>query len=486
MVKISVLLTSYNHANFLKKSIDSILNQTMADFELIIVDDASTDNSWDIIKKYKDSRIIKIRNKKNKGSILTRELVESFNGKYFAIAHCDDMWKQDKLEKQVQFLEQNKKYAACFTWVKLIDENDYEISDDHYVNFNVENKNRYEWLNRLFYKGNCLCHPSVLIRTKIQKEEYLYARGLGALPDLYRWIKLCIKHEIYVYPEKLSYFRVRKGGKNTSGHNYNNIVRVSFDMYKILDLYKSLTKHDFFKVFPQSKKYSKKGYFNQNYALGRICLDEFELNNYRLFGLNCIYEILQDNNESAILESNYHYTGKKFVVETGKKDIFSIINNDEINNSSIYFSFGDDYNEKNKMLKTYLVKSNGNFDVLFKDINLKVAKIRFDPDEGKFQKYSDINIFVNGKKISFKTNGEKISESEYEFYNFDPYFELQYSGLIESIYITGKCELLNSDYAFSKLREKITIETRKQTIDYINSKKIINRIKNKIKSFFHI
>ena len=481
MPKVTVLLTSYNHADYLDMSINSVLNQTYKDFELIIIDDCSTDDSWSIIDKYKDKRIKKIRNKKNMGSILKETLVDGFKGEYFAVAHCDDMWEPSKLEKQVDFLEKNKKYAACFTWVKLIDENNKKISSENYVDFNVENKDRFGWLNYFFYKGNCLCHPSLLMRTKIQKSEKLYTMGLGALPDLYRWVKLCLKHEIYVYPEKLSYFRIRKAGMNTSGYNYNNIVRVSFDMYKILGLYKNLNKVDFIKVFPQSKKYDKNGYFNKNFLLGRICIDEFELSNYRLFGLNCIYEELQKSRELKKIELNYQYVEKNFVEEVGKNDIFNIIDKDIINISSIYFSFEDGYNENNKISKTYLLKSDGNFEVLFNDINLKANKIRFDPDEGKFQRYSDINIFVNGKKIPFKTNGKKIQESKYEFYNFDPYFELKYSGLIENIYVTGKCETLSSDIAFSKLRDQITVEVTKQTVDYINSQKICNRIRNKIK-----
>ncbi len=126
MSKVSILLSSYNHANYLKKSIDSILNQTYNDFELIIVDDCSSDDSWKIIKSYKDKRIRKIRHKENKGSILTIELVESFNGEYFAVAHCDDYWEKTKLEKQVKFLEEHHEIAACFTYVKLVDENDSE------------------------------------------------------------------------------------------------------------------------------------------------------------------------------------------------------------------------------------------------------------------------------------------------------------------------------------------------------------------------
>lgn len=70
MPKVTVILTSYNHAKYIKEAIDSILNQTFKDFELIIWDDASTDESWEIIQSYKDERIKTFRNEESKRGIL--------------------------------------------------------------------------------------------------------------------------------------------------------------------------------------------------------------------------------------------------------------------------------------------------------------------------------------------------------------------------------------------------------------------------------
>ena len=93
---VTVLLTSYNHGDYIRGSIESILNQTFKDFELYIIDDCSSDNSWDIIQEYKDDRIIAIRHEKNEGGCTTRTLYSGFKGKYFAMAHCDDMWELSK------------------------------------------------------------------------------------------------------------------------------------------------------------------------------------------------------------------------------------------------------------------------------------------------------------------------------------------------------------------------------------------------------
>ena len=122
MPKVSVLLTSYNHGNYIGESIQSILDQTYKDFELVILDDASTDNSVEVIKSFKDKRIKTIFRKKNLCRAICKEIIEPLQGEYIAIAHCDDKWNKEKLEKKVKYLDTHKNTAACFTWVELIDE----------------------------------------------------------------------------------------------------------------------------------------------------------------------------------------------------------------------------------------------------------------------------------------------------------------------------------------------------------------------------
>jgi glycosyltransferase involved in cell wall biosynthesis len=98
-----VILTSYNHAKYLPASIESVLNQTFQDFELIIVDDASTDESWSIIQRYTDPRIQTCQNSSNEYTVygINKAISERASGEYIAIHHSDDMWDPSKLEKQI-------------------------------------------------------------------------------------------------------------------------------------------------------------------------------------------------------------------------------------------------------------------------------------------------------------------------------------------------------------------------------------------------
>jgi Glycosyltransferases involved in cell wall biogenesis len=125
MPKVSVVLTSYNHEKYIKEAIDSVLNQTYTDFELIIWDDASTDNSWNIINCYNDKRIIKFRNEYNRRAVyaINNSISEVAKGEYIAIHHSDDVWEPAKLKKQVEFLDNNQGCGAVFTAASIIDDN---------------------------------------------------------------------------------------------------------------------------------------------------------------------------------------------------------------------------------------------------------------------------------------------------------------------------------------------------------------------------
>jgi glycosyltransferase involved in cell wall biosynthesis len=116
---VSVNMPVYNTSEFLREAIESILNQTFADFEFIIVNDCSTDNSREIISSYKDSRIKYIENPVNLGVAETRNIaIKNSAGKYIAIMDSDDVSLPVRLEKQVAFLESHPDIGLCGSYMK--------------------------------------------------------------------------------------------------------------------------------------------------------------------------------------------------------------------------------------------------------------------------------------------------------------------------------------------------------------------------------
>ena len=123
--KISVLLPIYNtNPKYLKECIESILNQTFTDFELIILNDASTNNLDDIVNSFNDKRIRYYKNETNLGITKTRnKLLSLAEGKYIAICDHDDISVPERFEKEYNFLEQNPKYSIVSGWIETFCEN---------------------------------------------------------------------------------------------------------------------------------------------------------------------------------------------------------------------------------------------------------------------------------------------------------------------------------------------------------------------------
>lgn len=295
-MKVSVILTSYNHEKYLQESIDSILAQTCQDFEVIIIDDCSSDTSWDIINKYDDPRIRRVRNSTNTVWII-KEVIENIqvNGEYIAVHHSDDVWLPDKLEKQVEFLDYHAEYAGVFTSAEVIDENGSVYANTegfYYKLFETENKTRFEWLRYFFYEGNCLCHPSVLMRKEVYYDVRPFINGMYQICDMMMWILICQKYDIFVLPEKLVKFRILNKEKNTSGMRVDSQIRSSIELFLMLQFYQKIReKEEFLKIFPEAQPYCDGEVFIPEYALAQLCINIQGQDYYKLFGILLMFQL---------------------------------------------------------------------------------------------------------------------------------------------------------------------------------------------------
>lgn len=151
-------MSVYNGTPYLPEAVESILNQTYKNFEFIIVDDASIDNSWKYLKGRQDKRIKLIKNTKNLG------LAESLNkglkfatGDYIARMDADDISYSDRFTQQLRFLEKNKSISICGTWVDLINAKGKIIGNKKYPTKNNELEKALRWYQPLV-------HPTMMAR----------------------------------------------------------------------------------------------------------------------------------------------------------------------------------------------------------------------------------------------------------------------------------------------------------------------------------
>lgn len=431
MSKVSVWLTSYNHGQFIEESIKSILAQTYEDYKLYIVDDCSSDNSWEIIQKYAsvDKRIKAIRHDYNYGNSGMLDMLDELDGEYLAIAHCDDMWLPEKLEKQLEILEKNREITACFTLVEVIDSDGNCLSDEKHPYcriFEQENRTRYEWLNHFFNRGNCLCHPSMLIRKNAYTEYNLKTKGLNGLPDFCKWIRLCKKTDIYIIQERLTRFRVHNDGSNTSGENVGSICRLNTEEWLVLKEFDELINaKEVTKVFPEAKKYIVNGEICEKYALAQIML-EHPRQSYKLYGLQLLYDLFQEQEQEIF--RLYGYTRKSYNADKQKYDIFNVICENRFMHMSIYLECQGGYSEENKIVSEIFVQQTGAFCIsvdLRKDSKEQPKRIRIDLDEGRYRKFKICKCLLDGEQIEMiPKNGTKQNEWDL-FYTIDPQYEIQ-------------------------------------------------------------
>lgn len=197
---ISVVMPVYNAEKYVAEAIESILNQTYNDFEFIIIDDCSTDDSYKIIEDYteKDKRIKLFRNEINMRLPKTLNFgISKSSGKYIARMDADDISLPERFAKQVEFMEQNPEIGVCGTWFKLCSAYMSDAIENVLVDNSIDNESiRVEML----FKGCCVGHPTTFIRMGVFKSDNLwYDESLGGLAEDYElWVR-CIKNNINFY-----------------------------------------------------------------------------------------------------------------------------------------------------------------------------------------------------------------------------------------------------------------------------------------------
>lgn len=128
--KVSVVMVVYNGEKYIYDSIESVLNQTYKNFELLIINDGSTDNTVSIIESFQDIRIRLIHNEENKQQVYSRNrAIELAKGEYIAVNDADDLSMPTRLEKQVEILDNEPDIAIVGSWVRIVDENADKIHD---------------------------------------------------------------------------------------------------------------------------------------------------------------------------------------------------------------------------------------------------------------------------------------------------------------------------------------------------------------------
>ena len=231
---ISVVMPVYNADKFLSEAIASILNQTFKDFEFIIINDCSTDHSWDVVKSFSDDRLITIQNEKNIGTYPSRNKgMKIAKGKYIAVMDADDIALPDRLEKQYSYMDRNPEILATGTLNNTLGEG-YEF----------ERPLSYHGICASLLDNNYVLHPSMLIRADSIREfggydeQYVYASDYDLV------CKLSLKGMIENLPDICMTYRWHPDqitlAKRSEQQRYADIIRQKYQI-AIINKYRMTT-----------------------------------------------------------------------------------------------------------------------------------------------------------------------------------------------------------------------------------------------------
>ncbi len=253
--KVSVFTALYNHERFVRECLNSAIKQTLSPSEIIVLDDASTDNSLEVLQSINNPLIKTISQDKNFGGANTCKGLELCNGDFIALLNSDDAWAPEKLQKQLSYISSSSEVGAVFTHIHAIDESGNLWKGNrlnHLRAFNITNRSRYDWLRHFFLHGNPFCASSALISEKCLKASGSFNWNYIQLQDFDMWIRMALDgYNLCVIEEPLTYYRIMRNASNMSSGHSGARATNSFEYARILRNYWRISSlDDLERIFP--------------------------------------------------------------------------------------------------------------------------------------------------------------------------------------------------------------------------------------------
>lgn len=256
--KVSIVMPCYNHAEYVAEAIQSVLNQTYNDFEFLIVDNGSDDDSYEIISNFNDPRIKFFRLEKNDIPKAYDIMLSNAVGEYIAMMFSDDIWYAEKLESQMEALTKNKDVLVSVTWADVMSDGLNIIESSNI--FKKRNRSRLEWIRFLLENGNCLSICSAVARQDIFRKYLVKQAGYWQLPDYYAWLLVLQETNIYIVERNLVKIRFhgKEQNQNISYPSVVNTLRTMTErkiiVYQIID---NMRDDDFVHMYKDQLIYPK-------------------------------------------------------------------------------------------------------------------------------------------------------------------------------------------------------------------------------------
>ena len=327
MPRVSVFMPSYNHADYVAAALNSVLQQSFQDFEIVVTDDGSTDATPDIIAAFDEPRLKLKRFPANRGAAFaTNDAIRRCSGEFLALLSSDDVFLPHKLERQVAFLDANPQVGAVFGHPEIIDKDGHLAGQDSRFKsggFKAANRSQADWLRHFFLHGNCLCHPTMMIRRTCYDTVGLYDARFANVPDFHMWMRLVAAYPIHVLAEPLIGFRELPNAANASAVRLDSHLRTTWEQAHARRTYTQLPQDMFDTVFaPEISNLQLDPRQDRNLLLGRICIATNDPTLHRL-GLDLLFDGLPA--DPADTDPTAGFGHPDLHRELGQKDVFNLL-----------------------------------------------------------------------------------------------------------------------------------------------------------------
>jgi glycosyltransferase involved in cell wall biosynthesis len=227
--EVSVCLPTYNGGRYVRRAVESVLQQSYGDFELIVCDDASSDNTIEMVRNVSDPRLIVIQNEHRLGLVGNWNRCLGFRrGRYVVLMHQDDLMHPDNLTLKTSFLNAHPDIALVHSNIRLIDESGSVIGG-HWLPQGDKDRleTGEECLHRLLVEGNFICCPSVMMRSEALSEMGDFDARLPYTTDYEMWLRFAGRYGVGYLAQPLIDYRVHTAQETARFRNRREVIEMA-------------------------------------------------------------------------------------------------------------------------------------------------------------------------------------------------------------------------------------------------------------------
>jgi glycosyltransferase involved in cell wall biosynthesis len=446
---VSVSLVTYNHEKYVGEAIRSVLAQTVADLEVVVVDDGSTDGTPAVVRSFDDPRVVSIRQENGGPSAAINRALTTCRGRFVALMSGDDRSHPDRLERQLAEYARGGE-RLLFASVDLIGEDGRPCPPDHFAQgyFDLEPLTRAQVLERLFVRGNFLNAVTAFTEARLLRDLGPFDPVLYQAQDYEMWVRAVKRFDFGLMPDRLAEYRFRDNHGNLSAVTPESQTRLGHELNFIMRRFFDGVPADLFREAFRARLIDPECPTPEAVA----CEQAFLLLNApepmtQLIGLEELYALLGDPPAAAVLAGRHGFTDKQFVERLRHADLFGRYPRGV---TTLFADTGHGFRRQDRVCRE-VWHGGGDFHLTFDLSNFaEVRGLRWDPVELQFcTLHLDAVTFRCGDEArpvdlaAARSNGAELGPGAFRFDTLDPIVYLPgIEGPAASVTLRGRWEVL--------------------------------------------